>query len=362
MRKLALLLTLITLTLVATAAFAQIPPDEAVGADFRTWLKETYFDGKHTGLGYSAAREAMYNYVDNHNDTLTCVYGGYQQYRKYGSTGTDVWPINAEHTVPQSFFSEDEPMRSDIHNLYPTYNVWNTIRGSYKFGDINDQSTTTWMRDTTQQSAIPTSNKDEYSEYAGSYYEPREDHKGNVARTIFYFYAMYPSYDINRVADPNLLYQWHQLDPVDGRELARNDEVEERQGNRNPFIDNPQWVARAYGFASEPDSELGNGDYRTLALGQDELAHYTVMLPANAATFTVAISGDGNADLYVRRNRTIVFPDDLGAHAAEDFQAPYLTDSNEAVSWTAPVSSTYHVVVYGRTEATAVDLTVSWGE
>ena len=35
------------------------------------------------------------------------------------------------------------------------------------------------------------------------------------------------------------LRQWHLLDPVDEAEMDRNNKVERLQGNRNPFIDDP---------------------------------------------------------------------------------------------------------------------------
>jgi hypothetical protein len=45
----------------------------------------------------------------------------------------------------------------------------------------------------------------------------------------------------------SVLVQWHNEDPVDSKEIARNNAVFAYQGNRNPFIDNPQWVACLFG-------------------------------------------------------------------------------------------------------------------
>lgn len=39
-----------------------------------------------------------------------------------------------------------------------------------------------------------------------------------------------------------LLKQWHQQDPVSQREIDRNNAVFAIQGNRNPYIDHPEWV------------------------------------------------------------------------------------------------------------------------
>ncbi len=37
--------------------------------------------------------------------------------------------------------------------------------------------------------------------------------------------------------------QWHQLDPFDAAEQARSEGVCGYQGNRNPLVDRPGWVA-----------------------------------------------------------------------------------------------------------------------
>ena len=46
----------------------------------------------------------------------------------------------------------------------------------------------------------------------------------------------------------NLLRKWHFEDPPDEWEEKRNDLIELIQGNRNPFIDQPDLVERVAGF------------------------------------------------------------------------------------------------------------------
>ena len=199
----------------------------------------------------------MYNYIDNKNNTITDVYGGYVQPWTYGGTGTNPAPLNAEHTVPQSFFSSNEPMQSDIHHLFPCYSNWNSTRSNHPFADIDDNSTTKWMRLDQDQTTIPTSNIDEYSEYASSQFEPREIQKGNTARAIFYFYTMYPTQagSLSSVGDINTLFQWHLQDPPDADEIQRNLDIETYQGNKNPYVEHPEWVADAFNLtASPPDA------------------------------------------------------------------------------------------------------------
>ncbi|MFC2151557.1 endonuclease [Bacteroidota bacterium] len=236
--------------LISQFAFSQTPPSNLDGEELKAWFRTNYYDGKHQTLGYSTARMYLYNYIDNENNVITCVYSGYEVNSTYGGTTTYPAPINCEHTIPQSYFGEADPMVSDIHHLYPTYENWNSTRSNYPFAEIDDNTTTKWMYLNQSQTSIPTSSIDLYSEYASSTFEPREDHKGNVARSIFYFYTMYPTQagNISQIGDINVFYQWHLDDPVDATEIERNGEVETYQGNRNPYIDYPETVALAWGF------------------------------------------------------------------------------------------------------------------
>ena len=228
--------------------FGQVPPDNLSGQELRTWLKVNYYDGQHITLGYSQARVKLYNYIDNENDTITCVYSGFKVRSIYGGTTTYPAPINCEHTIPQSFFGEDDPMVSDLHHLYPTYENWNSTRNNHPFAEIPDNTTAKWMYLTSSQTTIPTSNIDLYSEYYNSQFEPREDHKGNVARTIFYFYTMYPTQAgvLSQIGDINTFYQWNLTDTVDAKDIERNSQIETYQGDRNPYIDYPYIIQRAW--------------------------------------------------------------------------------------------------------------------
>lgn len=213
---------------------------------------------------YNAARDAMYASIDNKNGQVVGVYTGFTVTANTRSTVYDAG-INAEHTWPQSLFDKDLPMRSDIHHLYPTRIEANSARSNYPFAEINDTQTSTWFRNSSSQSSIPTSNIDEYSELlSGTSFEPREDHKGNVARAIFYFWTIYQ--DVNNVADDasffngmkDVLLTWHDADPVDQAEVDRSLGAEVAQGNRNPFVHDTTLVRRAY-FGGLPVSNEESG-------------------------------------------------------------------------------------------------------
>ncbi|MFC7669646.1 endonuclease [Hymenobacter humi] len=160
----------------------------------RDWYRANWYDGKRVELSYDVARGKMYNYADNYNNTITCVYSGYSQARPYDPNNTspaNALPINCEHTVPQSWFKETVRMKSDMHHLFPTYDDWNNLRGNDPFAEIPDATTQTWMRGLVSQSTIPSASIEEWSEDTNTQFEPREDHKGNAARAIFYFYTMH---------------------------------------------------------------------------------------------------------------------------------------------------------------------------
>lgn len=106
---------------------------------------------------------------------------------------------------------------------------------------------------------------------ASGTWEQWSDRKGDVARAMFYLDVRYEGgRHASGATEPDLiltdnvtqiaasatgqnesiayfglrltLLAWHRQDPVDAAEMRRNDVVFGFQGNRNPFIDNPDWV------------------------------------------------------------------------------------------------------------------------
>ena len=144
--------------------------------------------------------------------------------------------LNIEHTWPRSRFgvkkgsSKFRQMEADLHHLYPTNSVANSTRGSYHFSQFQISGVRLFE--------CPASKKGYITSTGADGFEPPEAHKGNVARALFY---MAIRYDLRISADEEFfLRQWNIMDPVDKEELLRNDAVEELQGNRNPFIDDPE--------------------------------------------------------------------------------------------------------------------------
>ncbi len=205
---------------------------------------------------YGLARDTLFAKIDSYNDSLTCVYTGWTiwldpaqdptQAAYMGGAG-----INTEHTWPQSKGATGFA-KSDMHHLFPTRVDANQLRGSLPFGEIPDHQTTAWLWQDQSLSQPPAQYIDECSEWDGQRFEPREDHKGNVARAMFYFYTMYR--DQAEAADPTFFAQqvedlcyWHVLDPVDSVEYARTWAIAQRQdGKPNPFVLDCSLAERLY--------------------------------------------------------------------------------------------------------------------
>lgn len=198
-------------------------------------------------LDYSQARVKMYSEIYNVRDTVFCVYSHHALYVNHNSTdpigdlykGGSANGINCEHTFPQSKGAEIGNARSDMHHLYPVRSAVNEARLNYPFGEINDNVTDNWFYKTLSLTTKPSTQIDEYSEGINGVFEPREDHKGNVARAIFYFFTMYELQSDRSFFEQMkpTLCDWHIKDPVDSSEWARTYAIAKYQENKiNPFV------------------------------------------------------------------------------------------------------------------------------
>jgi endonuclease I len=142
-------------------------------------------------------------------------------------------PYNCEHVVPQSWFGKREPMRGDLHHLFACESGCNSFRGNTPYFDFPD---------------FEEVEREECGRRVANKFEPTSG-KGAVARATFYFLLRYPG-EINRVSTEYeesrlaVLLNWHHAEPPSLHERHRNEGVFERQGNRNPFIDHPEWTER----------------------------------------------------------------------------------------------------------------------
>lgn len=238
----------------------------------------------HNCLGYTLARDYMYGSIDNHDGWVECVYTGRTAYFNTRA-GANANNFNCEHTWPQSFSDEAEPMRSDLFHLYPSDVTANSMRSNLDFGIV---ATATWSQG---------GSKLGYDSTSQQVFEPRDAHKGNVARTHFYYIIRYDG-AYNEYVDSDKMEahfrNWHAADPVDSLESLRNEDIFALQDNRNPFIDHPEFADRISDFfgtaerSVEPEIEVCPADIDMGTIGFDSTAHYYL-----------AIINGGDDSLYV---------------------------------------------------------------
>lgn len=156
--------------------------------------------------------------------------------------GGSLWEV--EHVWPNSKLGVEEIKRdqkniaSDLHNLRAITALTQDDRSNYFY---SKGSGTNHLTDD------------------GGFY-PGDDHKGDVARILLYMSVMYDELiltdDLECLLDDStaftpegakmglmaLLVKWHKEDPVDRFEKDRNEIIFGIQGNRNPFIDMPEYV------------------------------------------------------------------------------------------------------------------------
>jgi len=227
----------------------RIPESSLAGEQLFDYLHEATAPAPRKALpSYSASKSFMYSIADNAGCnggpgivtfySQICVNGASSNGGDYSERGdlnkdgvVDAF-INAEHLWPQSYFNSSLPMVADLHHLAPTFVTPNGRRGNLKFAKVASAT---------------------YSTSAGSKlgkegFEPADAVKGNAARAILYFVVRYNDRNIRQGMDYNafwtknvpMLLEWNRQDPPDANERRRNSAVEDFQGNRNPFIDNPE--------------------------------------------------------------------------------------------------------------------------
>ena len=148
--------------------------------------------------------------------------------------------LNAEHVWPQSRFKNntekeddsrlEEMKKSDLHILYPSDSKVNSLRGNYEFGEVKISKQVSHCEGGGVLGYID-ENKMKL------YFEPNDESKGNIARSIFYFSTRY-NVEVDDVEE-GFLRTWHKNDPVDIIEVLRNTKISILQKVRNPFIDYP---------------------------------------------------------------------------------------------------------------------------
>jgi endonuclease I len=219
-----------------------------------TYSLDTYYENDNTILDMYTENPSS---SDSYNFTPGAVNDGGDQ---CGNSKVEGDCYNREHSFPQSWFDYKSPMKTDIHHIFATDGTVNGKRSNFPYGEVDIASYTSsnGSKLGTPIASIVTDG------FAGdTVFEPIDEFKGDLARTYFYMATRYEktigSWATNSdnaeaviidgstdvVFEPwvvAMLKRWNENDPVSPKEQYRNDAALQYQGNRNPFVDHPEYV------------------------------------------------------------------------------------------------------------------------
>lgn len=225
-------------------------------ATFKATLHQLLKSTHKTILSYSGVWSALKTTDQGSGNTIKCLYTGQEisaNDQDGSSSASVLW--NREHSWPKShgFSSSDYAAYTDIHHLRASEKIINEKRGNLDWGNV-----------------VSGGSQDSYgNKWNGSYFEIRDEMKGDIARQMFYMVVRYDdpseldlelvngttsssSNKTGKLGSLEVLLEWNKLDPVSDEEKERNEKAYGIQGNRNPFIDHPEWIE--YLYSENPDT------------------------------------------------------------------------------------------------------------
>lgn len=207
-------------------------------------------------LSYKDAGTAMQTTDSYDGDYVECIYTGERMSKDGLGSSAGCW--NREHMWAKSHGFNDTKYDaySDLHHLRVSEASINTARNNSYFDELEVYT-----------------NSDEYgNKWTNDVFEPRDEVKGDIARMLLYMTVRYNDSTLKLeltndkelasksetgtqgyIGILNTILKWNYEDPVDSRELSRNEEIYKVQGNRNPFIDHPELAY--YLYANECESQ-----------------------------------------------------------------------------------------------------------
>ena len=268
--------------------------DQGYGALYTGY--ETTHSDNIAEAGYENDNTVLLFYTENPNGNDPYTYNhGQDQCGNYNAEGVC---HNREHLVPQSTFNSASPMQNDIHHVIPSDGFTNGQRGSLPFGTVGSANWTSQNGSKRGSSTV--------AGYSGTVFEPIDEFKGDVARALLYFAVRYQdnvdSYGwsmFNGTEDQvfqnwaiDMLLDWHyNVDPVDAREIQRNDAAYNFQGNANPFVNHPEYANLIWN--PNPDNQAPSDPTNLMASNPSD---NSIDLSWTASTDNVAID---SYDIYV---------------------------------------------------------------
>ncbi|WP_312917122.1 endonuclease [Stenotrophomonas sp.] len=252
----------------------------------------------HTSYPYSGSGTNTWTILEiadedpNNPNNILDIYRNrsYPKVSARAGTGSGL-TYNREHTWPKSLgfpsATGDKGLpyapHTDAHMLYLSDTNFNSSRGNKPLAGCSSGCTALATEANAGDgggSARGQKNWFVGPDGNGGSFETWDGRKGDIARAVLYMAIRYEgdAHPVTGQGEPDLeltndrskivltssspaymgllstLLQWHQADPPTARERERNEVVYSFQGNRNPFIDHPEWASEALFTSAKPAS------------------------------------------------------------------------------------------------------------
>ena len=175
-----------------------------------------------------------------------------------GAMDSGNYRTNREHVWPKmggDAFPEKSQAGSDAHHLRPLNTQLNNTRSNYHFGEVTQSSGSRVYQDGVMKN-YGTDDPDTWCYLSGGYFYPAKGYRGATARILFYVQTRWGktsslSFTLGKgstkvMSNVDILMKWHLQEPPTDEEIRRNEAVYKIQGNRNPFIDHPEYAEMIY--------------------------------------------------------------------------------------------------------------------
>ena len=184
--------------------------------------------------------------------------------------------MNREHVWPKSKASYYQKNGgTDLHHLRPSISSVNSAKSNRIFANVYGVASDCKTHEFNGETVL-------WLSASMDALEVKDEVKGDVARILLYIWcrwsqpnlysnvsaSLLPPMDsddsansgVRAIENKETLLQWMEMDPVDEWEMARNDQTENFQGNRNVFIDYPEFAWLVLGEELPTDMPTPSGE------------------------------------------------------------------------------------------------------
>ena len=291
-------------------------------------------------------------------------------YTKAGGGNSD---YNREHSWPKSYgFPEDGSDNSpytDAHHLFVANDSYNSSRNDKPYDNCDTDCT---EKPTENNNGVG-GDANESNWTSGSHtdgkWETWSERQGNVARALMYMDVRYEggTHGSTGYNEPDLiltddrtliessqtgenesiaymglksvLLEWHENDPVDDAERLRNDIIYSYQGNRNPFIDHPEYIDIVFSDDNNDENSDNSTDqeqvwinefhYDNSGTDSNEFIELAGTAGIDLTGWTLLGYNGSNGEVYITTNLTGTLPDQDNTFGTLSFYISGLQNSTD---------------------------------